>query len=458
MATLGFFRCFDELCKKVGPTVSSRLTMHILSQQEILAARMSPDNNQLKTLALSVYTKCSRNLSYRITGRCLTGFGPAAENERRLSKMENPLGYKLHTPPFILTNISKRWSFGESTHDGVLFIGYCLSEDQKWLLAAVTDNNGELLDTCTINIHIPNRGGRRSKASARKIGLKKLWQFIIGLVGGTLLSWRLVIGRFGRIGHGELKGWAGLLSRDNITKSNSELKEICSACSDLKPNSGANIVGACLVSMEAHQSIQVMPDCVKAEEKSSSSCPLSTPRDASSTTHILVIPTSATAQHQIQGTAQPHEDVPEDLGMDYIGAGVIDDEISDLNLDDIFKSIAPNSPVSNGHSSPHMSNPGQANVNNVNSSDSDPQEVSQTILQQPLAIGFYVSTASTGPLPRWFWSACPQRAKVLPVCLKAALHLHNILHQTDSDEFSSSSTQKSSSHPLDSNLTSDVLR
>ncbi|CAD5125355.1 DgyrCDS13593 [Dimorphilus gyrociliatus] len=459
LATLGFFRCFDELCKQVGPQVSSRLTMQIISQHEILAARMSPDNNQLKTLALSVYTKCSRILTHRVSGRCLTGFGPAAEGERRLNKLENPPQYKLFTPPFTLTNTNKRWSSTENTHDGVLFVGYCLSEDQKWLLAAVTDNNGELLDTCTINIYIPNRGARRSKASARKIGLKKLWQFIIGLISGTLMSWRLVIGRFGRIGHGELKGWAGLLSRDNLTKSNSELKEVCSACSDLKPNVGANIVGACLISMEAHQSIQVMPDCVKVEEKSSSSCPLSTPRDASSTTHILVLPTSATAQYQTQGTIQPHEEA-EDLGIDYIGAGEIDDETLGLNFDDILKSMnAPNSPVSNGHSSPtHLSNAGQANINNINSADSDPQEIPQTILQQPLAIGFYVSTAATGALPRWFWSACPQRAKVLPVCLKAALHLHNVLHQTDSDEFASSSTQKSSTHPLDSNLTSDVLR
>ena len=39
----------------------------------------------------------------------------------------------------------------------VLYCTYCLSEDQKWLIAAATDELGELLETVTINIEIPNR-------------------------------------------------------------------------------------------------------------------------------------------------------------------------------------------------------------------------------------------------------------------------------------------------------------
>ena len=38
----------------------------------------------------------------------------------------------------------------------------------------------------------------------------------------------------------------------------------------------------------------------------------------------------------------------------------------------------------------------------------DPQDDSPNLLQQPLAMGYYISTAQTGPLPRWFWSACPE--------------------------------------------------
>lgn len=42
--------------------------------------------------------------------------------------------------------------------------------------------------------------------SARKIGLQKLWEWCIGIVQMTSLPWRVVIGRLGRLGHGELKG------------------------------------------------------------------------------------------------------------------------------------------------------------------------------------------------------------------------------------------------------------
>lgn len=47
---------------------------------------------------------------------------------------------------------------------------------------------------------------RRKKASARKIGLQKLWDFILGVLSMTTTQCRLVIGRLGRLGHGELKG------------------------------------------------------------------------------------------------------------------------------------------------------------------------------------------------------------------------------------------------------------
>ena len=39
----------------------------------------------------------------------------------------------------------------------VLYLSYCLSEDQRWLLASATDEKGEILETQTISIHIPQR-------------------------------------------------------------------------------------------------------------------------------------------------------------------------------------------------------------------------------------------------------------------------------------------------------------
>jgi hypothetical protein len=47
---------------------------------------------------------------------------------------------------------------------------------------------------------------RRKKASARRIGLQKLMDWILGVMSQSVQPWRLVVGRIGRIGHGELKG------------------------------------------------------------------------------------------------------------------------------------------------------------------------------------------------------------------------------------------------------------
>lgn len=97
---------------------------------------------------------------------------------------------------------------------------------------------------------------------------------------------------------------------------------------------------------------------------------------------------------------------------------------------------------------------GQARINGVVLVD--PQEdCGGSVLNQPLALGYYVSTASTGRLPRWFWSSCPHLESSCPVFLKSALHLHtpgvtqieDIIH-----------TGNNKVHPLDSSYTTDVLR
>ncbi len=46
---------------------------------------------------------------------------------------------------------------------------------------------------------------RRKVQHARRIGLQKLWEFIMRIVTSTTMPWRIVIGRLGRLGHGELK-------------------------------------------------------------------------------------------------------------------------------------------------------------------------------------------------------------------------------------------------------------
>lgn len=50
------------------------------------------------------------------------------------------------------------------------------------------------------------RRARRKNGNVRRVGLQKLWDWCLGLVQVTSLPWRVVIGRLGRMGHGELRG------------------------------------------------------------------------------------------------------------------------------------------------------------------------------------------------------------------------------------------------------------
>ncbi|KAK3084678.1 hypothetical protein FSP39_017312 [Pinctada imbricata] len=214
LTKIGLLRCYQQLVKALPEHMQSNVSLQILPLATILESTEKGSNsNLLKSISFSIFSTCRWNLTHTVVGKNLTGFGPAAAAEVFLRKKEDKsLTTKLYSPPFVLAPIKdKQMILKESTREEkqersmVLFCAYCLSEDQRWLLAVCTDENGELMETCTINVEIPNRN-RRKKASARKIGLQKLWDFLLGVVSITTMPCRLVIGRFGRIGHGEMKG------------------------------------------------------------------------------------------------------------------------------------------------------------------------------------------------------------------------------------------------------------
>lgn len=106
------------------------------------------------------------------------------------------------------------------------------------------------------------------------------------------------MGRVGRIGHGELKGWSWLLSRKALLKASKHLKEICGQCSLMYPSAVPCVLSACLVSLEPDSTLRLMADQFTPDERfsqASVNCQLSTPQDVTCT-HILVFPTSATTQ------------------------------------------------------------------------------------------------------------------------------------------------------------------
>lgn len=71
----------------------------------------------------------------------------------------------LYTPPFVLALPSqknkKTSDAEEAQRSTVLFVTYCLSDDQKHLLASLADDRGEMVRTTVINVHIPNRSRRK---------------------------------------------------------------------------------------------------------------------------------------------------------------------------------------------------------------------------------------------------------------------------------------------------------
>jgi len=86
----------------------------------------------------------------------------------------------------------------------------------------------------------------------------------------------------------------------------------------------------------------------------------------------------------------------------------------------------------------------------------DVQEEVGPLLQQPLALGYFVSTARTGKMPQWFWASCPHLEDASPAFLKNALHLHSNSIQNSDDLLQQQS--QITVHPLDSTYTTDVLR
>jgi mediator of RNA polymerase II transcription subunit 13 len=71
---------------------------------------------------------------------------------------------QLYTPAYILSPKSdfRFKAFADITEQtningSVLFCSYCLSDDQRYLLASCSDDRGELLETCSINIEVPDR-------------------------------------------------------------------------------------------------------------------------------------------------------------------------------------------------------------------------------------------------------------------------------------------------------------
>lgn len=491
LSTIGLLRCYAQMLRFLPEQIQNSIHLQLVTLDSVMW--LGKDENgskrqeQLKALAFTVFSQCRRLLTHNSTVKSLTGFGPAASQDifLRGRNERNSGPQRMFSLPFILAPLKdKQTELGEMFGDRrekshILYCIYCLTEDQRYLLATCTNDKGDMLETCCINIEIPNRT-RRKKASARKIGLHKLLQFILEVLSTSVQPWRLVIGRLGRLGHGELREWASLLGRKSLLCYSRQLRDLCQQCAVLGPIDTPSILSACLISLEPDSALRIMPDQFTPDDRFSSSCnscDLSTPEDATCT-HILVFPTSATTQSSQATFQQEHIDpLSTTLGDEDILQALNEDDIThDINdiTHDIFRWTE--SPTQSPGNSPHrdsISQPGSPSGvvggrhspfqsggpnRGLGGMNVESQEEPLLLLQQPLALGYYVSTAKTGPLPKWFWSSCPHLEDVCPVFLKSALLIHSPSVQQSSDDLLHSNPHIRNYHPLDSNLTTDVLR
>ncbi|RMC10633.1 hypothetical protein DUI87_12344 [Hirundo rustica rustica] len=410
--TLGLLRCFLEMVQVLPPNIKNIISVQIVPCQYLLQPVKHEDRQiytqHLKSLAFSAFTQCRRPLPTSTNVKTLTGFGPGLAMETALRSPDRPECIRLYTPPFILAPVKDKQTelgetFGEAGQKyNVLFVGYCLSHDQRWLLASCTDLYGEQLETCIINIDVPNRA-RRKKGSARRLGLQKLWEWCLGLVQMSSLPWRVVIGRLGRIGHGELKDWSCLLSRRNLQSLSKRLKDMCRMCG-ISAADSPSILSACLVAMEPQGSFIIMPDSVstgsvfgRSTTLNMQTSQLNTPQDTSCT-HILVFPTSASVQVASSTYTTENLDLAFNTNNDGAdGMGIFDllDTGDDLDPDiiNILPASPGGSPVhSPGSHYPHGGDMGKGQGTDRLLSTESHDEVTN-ILQQPLALGYFVSTA-----------------------------------------------------------------
>ncbi|VDO99801.1 unnamed protein product [Soboliphyme baturini] len=490
LVTTGLFRCYLEILRDVPEHLRGSMQLHIIPLQTVLDVSL-PDEwerisigkakvqqpslsqtDHLRTLALNVFTQirsvgfsCLQNLQAKV----LTGFGPAASRCELLKKKEKFSDFKVYSPAVVLapvhdhrtsqlSGISAAVNENRDDHGQVLFLSYCLSSQQHWLLATVTDQYGLMLDSCVINLNVQER----RNVVRREIiwnALSRLWDFIVGILASSCKPWRLVIGRLGRLGHEELKGWAHLLSKNHLKTTSKFLREKCSVCQPMPSVfETPAILSACLVSTELEVNLRVFPHSFVHDDRfgqGAKQCSLSSPDDVSCT-HIMVFPTSALIQMNQNCV---------------ISGGLPGSDENDGDFDSLMEELM--NGEEGGYLNDIFSSMGDSNLMNENPVTFDsamhqnkvlslPDTSDESIQLQPLALGFLVSTAPSGPLPDWFWTARPSAQYLLPVPLRSALHINTSGVQQSDDQLLPGGASRYNSggcaHPLDSNLTTDVLR
>ncbi|GMS84839.1 hypothetical protein PENTCL1PPCAC_7014 [Pristionchus entomophagus] len=412
----------------------------------------------LKEIALGVYRK-PRFLHCENLKNCLpksmTKFGPASAMldwiDRKDGKKKTiyrcpSVPYQLATTPAIVAKNEGKYS--QLCMDEVsLYISYCLV-GIDFVVVTLTDNLGARNESAVLNLNPKQSETSSTFRSKNKTsvhdGLERLWKFIEGVMLNESKPFRLVIGKLGKMGHGEFKAWCHVLARSNLKKYNcGRVKESCAPC-----NGGAGaptLLSACLVSTEPEAHLQVLPSYSIPPDPNAGAQkkirPLHTPGD-NTITHIMVFPISSAIQLTQSTDMGEVNDDEDDFGNLDGGLGLVGDD-----MNDIMNEIMVTGEGEGERAAPRTTH--------MNSYFEGPLE--SGVQNQPLAAGWMISTAPGGDLPDWFWSSCPSLKRRLPVHLRCSLHI-NEAQLMRSDDIMKKEKEQEISHALDSQKTDEVLR
>uniref|UniRef100_A0A915MGN6 Mediator of RNA polymerase II transcription subunit 13 n=1 Tax=Meloidogyne javanica TaxID=6303 RepID=A0A915MGN6_MELJA len=431
-----------------------------------------------------------------------------------------------------------------SPDERILFLAYCLIADGKWLCASVTDERGSLLDTTLINLNVPSEDTlppleqqkewkHKERHSQIADALQRLWLFVRSvMLGQEVHQWRLVINRMGKLGHTEFKIWNDLLSKRSLKAYNSSLKNNqsnsdglsastsflnnCLSCSNSHgSHETPAILSACLVSTEGEPHLRVFGSpCASANSLdtqspgnvgvSNTNSNTSNVIGSSSTSNIgnsastktggskgagrhslLQAQQWAAVQQQLQAS-------PDDRSLTHI---IVFPTILNVSCqqqedimhggidDDVFADFLGN--CFGGEGAPD----GMELVEDLVFDEGPRNEEEAPIDNQPMAIGYTITTAPVWPLSAIgsslsldcglsdaFWYNCPPAARHRRLThLKSSLHINstNLLQTDDYQQTTgknvgtsgnqqsgnaTTGTDKLAPNPLDLPNTDDILR
>ncbi|CAI2341364.1 unnamed protein product [Caenorhabditis sp. 36 PRJEB53466] len=397
------------------------------------------------------------------SARCMTAFGPGSQLFNTINELEriNRESHKsmlirsrnaLASHPIVLpSQHAERKSYiaykleeeekavVTSQDEQTLFIAYCLV-GTEFLVATATDAQGKLIDNCIANMK-PDRENNQLYRYKNKT------QILDGM-GNCGHSFWESCRRKRRTGD---SAWTHLLSKASLLRYSSSLKDICGACKSMPSIIGTPaILSACLISLEPEPSIRIMPDFYDQDPSAKKTIFFQTPGDVSCT-HILTFPVGAEINLEVQDqTADPKADENWEFGDLDMMEGLDDGDteiIKDLGLG--------------------LETPSSAAIRQTGGTSMFFSEDSSTIeiQNQPLASGYYISTAPAPELPNWFWATSPSSKRHSPVHLKSSLHIN--ISEVKNDDIAMESTKEKDKdkekeekfvHPLESRQTEEVLR